>query len=94
MISHCLYTIGPCLHFPLIYRAVKQMERNSQSTVMATQTPNTPQPSRFPRTKEHPIRKIHMEAMDQNIVKCTSPAARSIYGNENDKGQIAMVQKV
>ena len=44
----CFYLIY--CHFPRRYRMEKQMPRNSQSMVIATQMPNTPSPRYFPRT--------------------------------------------
>ena len=75
-----------------MYLVTKHIDRNSQSIVMATQTPNTPISKYTPSTTLNPIRNIHIERMDIPIVNFTSAAALRVFGREKDRGQIVTTQ--
>ena len=91
-ISFYFHTIEIRFHFPFLYRIVKQIPRNSQSTDMATHIPNTPIRQYTANTTLQPILKIHMEIIDKIIGNCTSAAARSVFGIKKDNGYTVTTQ--
>ena len=61
-----------------MYLVTKHIDRNSQSIVMATHTPNTPMWKYTPSTTLKPIRNTHIEKLDRPMVNLTSAAAHRV----------------
>ena len=81
-------------HCPCTYRFTNKIPLNTQSSVMAIQTPNTPSPNHFPRTTLQKILNIHMVAVATTIQYFTSFAALNVFGIVNAGGQIVTQHNV
>ena len=77
---------------PESQRAEKQMARQSQSAIIAHQTPAAPQPSCTHRTNARDKRKTAMEAMLVYMGKALSLAARRKDGRRKARGYSTIAQ--
>ena len=77
-----------------MYRLTNRIPLNTQSNVIATQTPKTPSPIHFPRTTLQKILNIHIVADATTIQYLTSFAALNVFGIVNAGGQIVTQHKV
>ena len=66
-----------------MYRLTNRIPLNTQSNVIATQTPKTPSPIHFPRTTLQKILNIHIVADATTIQYLTSFAALNVFGIVN-----------
>ena len=76
-----------------MYRLTNRIPLNTQSNVIATQTPKTPSPIHFPRTTLQKILNIHIVADATIIQYLTSFAALNVFGIVNAGGQIVTQHK-
>lgn len=76
-----------------MYRLTNRIPLNTQSNVIATQTPKTPSPIHFPRTTLQKILNIHIVADATTIQYLTSFAALNVFGIVNAGGQIVTQHK-
>ena len=76
-----------------MYRLTNRIPLNTQSNVIATQTPKTPSPIHFPRTTLQKILNIHIVADATTIQYLTSFAALNVFGTVNAGGQIVTQHK-
>lgn len=79
-------------HFPLLSRRKKQIDRHSQSPIMAIQMPIAPMPKCTARIYPATSRSHSMEIIEHTIGYLTSFAARRIFGMANEVGHRKIAQ--
>ena len=74
-------------HLPEITRGTKKEVLQTQSVIMAIQTPIAPRPKWTHSSQEPKIRQASMEPMPTHMVNFTSLDARRALGNTKETGQ-------